>query len=96
MGIPCPDESGCTDYSAPQEKVLALLAKQYGNQYQEINDVDPPNQSKRPTESYIVGYRIKDNKTNKLIYFILPPVADNKVRFLVRNEKQIEALGGVL
>ena len=85
-----------SDVSAPQEKVLAILEKQYGNQHQEINDSVPPKQGERPAESQIVGYRIKDNKTNKFLYFVLPPVSGSKVRFLVKNEEQIIALGGII
>ena len=96
-GVPCPGELRCTEVSAPQGKVLEILEKQYGSQHQEINDSAPPNkQGDRPAESQIKGYRIKDNRTNKFLYFILPPVAGNKVRFLVQNEQQIIAQGGIL
>ncbi len=96
-GIPCPGESRCSQVSAPQDKILATLAKQFGNQHQEINDTaSPKNMGDRPTESQIVGYRIKDNKTSKFLYFILPPVAGDKVNVVFKDEDQIIALGGVL
>ncbi len=96
-GIPCPGESRCSQVSAPQDKILATLAKQFGNQHQEINDTaSPEDAGDRPTESQVVGYRIKDNKTNKFLYFILPPVAGNKVNVIFKDENQIIALGGVL
>lgn len=96
-GIPCPGESRCSQVSAPQDKILATLAKQFGNQHQEINDTaSPEDAGDRPTESQIVGYRIKDNKTNEFLYFILPPVAGNKVNVIFKDENQIIALGGVL
>jgi len=96
-GIPCPGESRCSQVSAPQDKILATLAKQFGNQHQEINDTDSPKDADdRPAESQIVGYRIKDNKTSKFLYFILPPVAGNKVNIIFKDEDQMIALGGVL
>ena len=96
-GIPCPGESRCSQVSAPQDKILATLAQQFGNQHQEINDTaSPKNAGDRPEESQIVGYRIKDNKTNEFLYFILPPVAGNKVNIIFKNEDQMIALGGIL
>ena len=96
-GIPCPGESRCSQVSAPQDKILATLAKQFGNQHQEINDTaSPKNMGDRPIESQIVGYRIKNNKTSKFLYFILPPVAGDKVNIVFKDEDQIIALGGVL
>ena len=96
-GIPCPGESRCSQVSAPQDKILATLAKQFGNQHQEINDTaSPKDAGDRPMESQVVGYRIKDNKTNKFLYFILPPVAGNKVNIIFKDEDQMIALGGVL
>ena len=96
-GIPCPGESRCSQVSAPQDKILATLAKQFGNQHQEINDIaSPKDAGDRPEESQIVGYRIKDNKTNEFLYFILPPVAGNKVNVIFKDEEQMIALGGVI
>jgi len=96
-GIPCPGESRCSQVSAPQDKILATLAKQFGNQHQEINDTaSPADAGDRPEESQIVGYRIKDNKTNEFLYFILPPVAGNKVNIIFKDEEQMIALGGVI
>jgi len=95
-GIPCPGELRCSQVSAPQEKILITLAKQYGNRHQEINDTALPKDGDRPTESQIIGYRIKDNKTSKFLYFILPPVGGNKVNIIFKDEEQMIALGGVL
>ncbi len=96
-GIPCPGESRCSQVSAPQDKILVTLAKQFGNQHQEIHDnASPKDAGDRSTESQVVGYRIKDNKTNKFLYFILPPVAGNKVNIIFKDEDQMIALGGIL
>ena len=95
-GIPCPGESRCSQVSAPQEKILITLAKQYGNLHQEINDTALPKDGDRPSESQVIGYRIKNNKTNEFLYFILPPVAGNKVNIIFKDKDQMIAMGGVL
>ena len=50
----------------------------------------------RPSESQVIGYRIKNNKTNEFLYFILPPVAGNKVNIIFKDKDQMIAMGGVL
>ena len=95
-GVPCPGVLRCTEVSQPQGGVLATLEKQYGNEYEEITDVGSFEKGKRPEESQVKGYRIKNNKTNNFIYFVLPPTSGTNVRFLVRkNEEQVIKYDGI-